>query len=128
MKHLVWLFALIAIPLSASTDLSPDEYVRICKGMISAGFLKPIDSIEVLKEEDGVVYLAYTRTRDETRWTYRCKISGSSIIWASESGRWRTLKYDEKITFQIDRKAGTFTIYQLYSDGSKKEDTFPLEE
>ena len=126
----LFLFILLtATPFTSSAkDLSPTEYERVCKGAISAVFFPPIDSIRVVKEVGPVVFVSDIRKSDGSQWNTRCRIDGSSIIWATADGRWRTHPKDEKISFRVDRASGTFTIRQAFEDGSSDEKTFPLDD
>lgn len=78
--------------------------------------------IKVTKQDKGIVYLYYVRRDDGTKWSYRCKIEGSKVVWASDTGRWRTDPLDERITYRINGKL--LEIIQSYSDGSSTKESF----
>ncbi len=78
--------------------------------------------IKVTKQDKGIVYLYYVRRDDSTKWSYRCKITGSKVVWASDTGRWRTDPLDEKITYHINGKL--LEITQSYSDGTSTKESF----
>jgi len=55
-----------------------------------------------LTRTDGdILFLSYVRPLDNFDWTYRCRISGNRIIWASEPGRWREDPNDDEVSFEI---------------------------
>lgn len=106
--------------------LSGDESGKICKGLVSLLFNHPIDDVKITRKEGDVMYLAHTRTTDHTTWEIKCRIQGSVIIWGNADGRWQTDKQDGQISFQVDRTAQTFTVREVFSDGSERHKTFSL--
>ena len=95
---------------------------QICKDAIAAIMGQSPTIISITKTESGVVYLNYVRQNDGSRWSYRCKLEGDRVIWASETGRWRTDGYDDKITHRINDNS--VEIIQRFSDGSSSTKTF----
>jgi len=80
---------------------------------------------------DGdVVWNSYVRENDGTRWSQRCRFEGSRIIWASDTGRWRTHPADERTTFQVfqGREEILLHIIDKYPDGSQTTRNFTLQE
>ena len=96
---------------------------EICRAAIAAIMGHEPRIIKVDKSADGVDYLSYIRD-DGTLWSYRCKISGNEIIWASDTGRWRTDSLDEKIVYKISEDHNVVTITQTFSDSSEIVKTY----
>lgn len=129
MPRILTLVLLSILPLvSCAEELTATERERVCKGAVAVLFFPPIDSVRVTKSEGGIIYLSHVRQRDGSEWKTKCRIEGNSIIWGSADGRWRTHPQDEKLTFRIDRMKSTFSIRQVFEDGSSDEKTFLLEE
>lgn len=95
--------------------------MKVCRATIAALMGRPIDIVDVTKEQDGVVYTKYVRPNDESTWSHRCRVSGSSVFWATETGRWRTA-VDETITYRLD--GDEIVIQQRFLDGSRNEKRF----
>jgi len=98
---------------------------QICKATISSMMGRDLSIVKVDSQSEGITYLSYIRPDDNTEWKFRCKIEGSSIIWAAEpDGRWRTDPADSELTFSIDSENKNLTIRETFSDGSSSEDVF----
>ena len=82
--------------------------------------------ISIDRAEVGVVYLSYVRSDDQTRWPYRCKLQGSKVLWATETGRWRSDPEDSVITFTIS--GNTLKVVDQFGDGSANSESFVLTE
>lgn len=95
---------------------------QICKATV-ASLMKQPPTIIGTAEQDGVVLLSYRRPSDGSQWNYRCRISGETVVWASNPGRWRDGPRDEKVTYRL-KGATDITIRQQFSDGSSSDDTF----
>lgn len=89
---------------------------QICIATIAAAMDRDPSIIKINSIKSNVTYLSYIRKPDGKRWGYRCKLDGNNAIWASDTGRWRTDKFDPKITFSI--QGNKVNIYEKYSDGS----------
>ncbi|KQA16291.1 hypothetical protein [Vibrio metoecus] len=87
-------------------ELLTSEKATLCKAYIGEMFGKPMASIDNYKNSEGLVYVRYIRSSDNTAWSYVCDVSTDSMVWAgwlhdSQSwGRWRNedkvkLKYDD---------------------------------
>lgn len=95
---------------------------QICKGAIGAIMGQDPETINVTKNEEGIVYLHYVRADDGSNWAYRCKLDGSKLIWASDTGRWRNGPADETITYKVT--GSTLEIVQTFTDGSASTATY----
>jgi hypothetical protein len=89
------------LAFAVAAAASPLEPLLICRAAI--GSLTDRDpSLFRLSRTDGeILFLTYVRPIDNFDWTYRCKIKGNRVIWASEPGRWRENPNDDKVSFQI---------------------------
>lgn len=97
------------------------DHETISKGAISAIFGVPMERIQTIGRSGDVYHLGYTRQSDGSRWQYKCRVDGSSIIWGTLDGRWRT---EERISFSVDGSSGSFIIRQLHADGSVTQKQF----
>ena len=95
----------------------------ICKAAVAAMMGRNPKIMTIDRREGGIVHLSYIRKDDGSHWAYRCRLEGDRVIWASDTGRWRTHPADEKILYSVS-DAGV-TITQAWTDGSKSVDTFP---
>lgn len=80
--------------------------------------------IAVDKTEGDVIYVSYRRPDDGTVWKQRCRIEGTKIIWATETGRWRVHPLDEVITYSATPSA--LTIQQKFTDGSTSTKSYSM--
>ena len=111
---------LAASSVLAETKVPQD---KVCKAAVAAIMGRDAKIIKIDKQDGAVTHLSYVRPNDGTLWKYRCKLEGNRVIWASDTGRWRTDPLDEEILFKVDEASGV-TITQEYTDGSKDEDHF----
>jgi hypothetical protein len=89
---------------------------QICKAAIGTIMRRDPSTIKISKTEAGVTYLSYVRENDGTNWAYRCKLENEKIIWATDTGRWRTHPEDSVITYS--ETAQEIKIVEFYGDGS----------
>ncbi|XVJ69260.1 MAG: hypothetical protein HEQ39_06125 [Rhizobacter sp.] len=115
----------VSIPPSSTSKVTSLDAGKICKATVATVMARSPQIISIESEVAGVVLLSYRRPDDRTQWKNRCKIVGTSVVWASESGRWRDGPHDEKITFQMT-SPDQLVIKQRYSDGSTDEKSFFL--
>tara|TARA_R110002072_G_scaffold197707_1_gene355368 strand:- start:432 stop:785 length:354 start_codon:yes stop_codon:yes gene_type:complete len=94
---LVWLPAGAAVAAELSMT-------QICKAGLSVVMGRAPNIMTTEKVNNGIVYLSYRRPSDNTKWSYRCRVEGNRIIWASAQGRWRTHSSDSVVTFGHDGK------------------------
>ncbi len=100
---------------AASDSESPFTREMICRAAIATIFARDVSTIAVDRVVENVVWLSYVRPSDGSRWVNRCRLDGSRVIWASETGRWRNLKEDSVITFLKTRSA--LRIRERFPDG-----------
>jgi hypothetical protein len=95
---------------------------QLCKAAIAKTMGRDPKVMQVLKIDSGIVSLQYVRKSDGSLWAYRCRVEGSQIIWASDSGRWRDDPRDERITYSIE--GGTVTIKETLTSGDTTQVKF----
>lgn len=95
---------------------------ELCKAGISILMGRDPSIMKIDRTDGAVVYLSYIRPDDRSLWSYRCKIEGNRIIWASSTGRWRTHPLDEVITFSVS--GDRLHLDEAYSDQSTTKATF----
>lgn len=88
---------------------------QICKAGIGKTMGRD-PAIMRTRPSGGFTVVSYVRDDGEL-WTYRCRIQGDRIVWASETGRWRTHPADEVLTF-AETPDGNLRVDERYSDGS----------
>lgn len=69
------------------------------------------------RKKDELYLVSYIRKSDNQKFSYKIKFEGNKILWANLDGRWRNLKYDEKITFV--EKENKVEIIQTFDDNSQ---------
>jgi hypothetical protein len=119
----MWTLRLIggALVLSlAPVALAAVSDVDVCKATIGA-VMNRDPSIMVAADRGDLISVSYTRD-DGTSWAFKCKIQGSRVLWGNLDGRWRDTSMDSQISYRVD--GNTVTITELYSDGSRSEDSF----
>ena len=100
------------------TNFTKEDVARFA---ISSLMGQPSETMKVKTKYDKY-YVSYVRKSDAKKFDYKVKVHKNNVVWASIDGRWRSSKYDEKITFEeIDNK---LKIIQTFSDGSIAENYF----
>jgi hypothetical protein len=119
---------ILSIVLFGCGDSGKGEFSeqQICKATISKVMGKNPAIVKIDKISGNVINLSYIRQNDGKHWAYRCKLEGSTVIWASDTGRWRTGKYDSNITFSTNKK--NLNISEKYSDGSGDDKSYSLQQ
>lgn len=97
---------------------------EICRAAIGTLFHHDPRTIKIDRVEEGISYLSYVRVDDGTLWSYRCKIEGNQVIWASDTGRWRTHSLDEQVIYELDQDRQNLKIELKYSSGSSTKSSF----
>jgi len=101
---------------SAAQDRAdPANPARVCRATIATIVNQHLEEVVFDSERDGSIIVAYTRKGDSKLGRSKCKISGSSVMWGSEPGRWREHPLDEKVSFRVE--GSTLVIQQRFSDG-----------
>ena len=109
---------------AAAPPLEPDV---ICRAAIGALVDHDPKLFRVTRTDGDVLFLSYVRPIDNFDWTYRCRIRGNRVIWASEPGRWREDPGDDKVSFEIVAGGKQLRIIDDRSDGSSTNVLFDLD-
>jgi hypothetical protein len=83
---------------AAAASLEPE---LVCRAAIGSVMSRDPKLFRVTRTDSSVLLLSYVRRLDNFVWTYRCKIEGDRVIWASEPGRWRDGPKDDKVSFEM---------------------------
>ena len=89
---------------------------EVCRAGIAA-LMGREPSIISARQVGGIAHLSYVRPDDGTRWSYRCRLVGARILWASDTGRWRTHPADEVMSFN-ELSLDQLEVRLHFSDGS----------
>ena len=86
---------------AACAAASPIEPELICRAAIGSVTDRDPKVFRLTRTDGDVLFLTYVRPTDNFDRTYRCRINGNRVIWASEPGRWRENPTDAKISFEV---------------------------
>ena len=89
------------LEFAAGAAASPLEPELICRAAIGSVTDHDPKVFSLTRTEGDILFLTYVRPIDNFDRTYRCRIKGNRVIWASEPGRWRENPTDAKISFEI---------------------------
>lgn len=131
MKKHIYTFLIASFYLFSISNLVLAEEilfskVQICKACLATVMSKDPKIIKIDKNEGDIIYLSYIRPSDKKKWAYRCKLSGSRFIWASDTGRWRDSQYDSKVTYEISGEL--IKITDRFNDGSASSKSFTIKQ
>jgi hypothetical protein len=109
---------------AAAPPLAPEV---ICRAAIGSLMDRDPKLFRVTRTDGDILFLSYVRPIDNFDWTYRCKIQGNRVIWASEPGRWREDPKDDKVSFGIVAGGKQLRIINDRGDGSSTKVLFDLD-
>jgi hypothetical protein len=110
--------------LSPAAAAPAFEVEAICRTAIAAVMDRDPKAMRVTKNSDSVLILTYDRPIDNFIWTYRCRIDGNRVVWASEPGRWRDGPKDDKILFEVVDGGRQLRIIAVRRNGSRAQQLF----
>jgi hypothetical protein len=110
--------------VSSAIAEAPFGVPAICRTAIGSIAGRDPKSIHTSSSTEGILFLTYTRPFDNFVWTYRCRVEGNRIVWASEPGRWRDGPKDDKIFFEIAADGAQLRIVRKQANGSTKSESF----
>jgi hypothetical protein len=117
----------VSMVLAAASSASarpPFGPQAICRTAIAAIADRDPKLVQATVTPDGVVRLTYARPIDNFVWTYRCRIAGNRVVWASEPGRWRDGAKDDKIFFEIVGRGAQIRIIENHPNGTTTNQLF----
>lgn len=125
MKKILLLIPLVFIAPAQASEVTVGQ---VCKAASAAMFGRDHKIMQLDKVESGVAFVHYIRQDDGTRWAIKCKLIGDQVMWASNNpesiGRWRDDPADSTVKYAINGKK--IIITELYSDGSRTTNSYPL--
>ena len=123
--RLITLSMLLATMLPASA--APFEIEAICRTAIASIAGCDPKFMQITRTVGDVLLLTYARPIDNFVWTYRCRIEGNRVVWATEPGRWREDPKDDKVFFEIVEDGKKLRIIEDHRDGSSTQWIFDRE-
>jgi hypothetical protein len=122
-------FRLMTLPMllasmSPASAAPAFEAEAICRTAIAAIMDRDPKTMKVTKTADDVLVLTYDRPIDNFIWTYRCRIEGNRVVWASDPGRWREGPKDDKILFEVVDAGKQLRIIAIHRNGSRAQQLF----
>jgi hypothetical protein len=117
-------FAMLFASMSRASGAPAFEVEAICRTAIASIIGRDPKTIQVTLTDGDVLFLTYVRPIDNFVWTYRCRIDGNRVLWASEPGRWRDNPKDEKVFFEIVDGGKQLRIIEDHGDGSSTNQLF----
>jgi hypothetical protein len=115
------LLAGLSLPAAAAPAF---EVETICRTAIAAIMDRDPKAMKVTKNAGDLLILTYDRPIDNFIWTYRCRIQGNRVVWASEPGRWRDGPKDDQILFEVVDAGRQLRIIAVRRDGSRAQQLF----
>lgn len=117
-------FTMLFASLSLASAAPVFEVEAICRTAIASMTDRDPKMMQVTLTADDVLFLTYVRPIDNFVWTYRCRIEGNRVVWATEPGRWRDAPKDEKVFFEIIEGGKQLRIIEVHGDGSSTKQVF----
>jgi hypothetical protein len=117
-------FLMLLAGVSPAAAAPAFEVETICRTAIAAIMDRDPKTMKVTKNSDDVLILTYDRPIDNFIWTYRCRIDGNRVVWASEPGRWRDGPKDDKILFEVVDGGRQLRIIAVRRNGSRAQQLF----
>ena len=117
-------FVLLLSGMSRASAAPAFEVEAICRTAIASITGRDPKMMQVSLTADGVLFLTYVRPIDYFAWTYRCRIEGNRVLWATDPGRWRDDPSDTKIFFEIVDDGKQLRIIEDHGDGSSTKQLF----
>ena len=110
--------------LSPAAAAPAFEVEAICRTAIAAIMDRDPKAMKVTKNAGDLLILTYDRPIDNFIWTYRCRLQGNRVVWASEPGRWRDGPKDDQILFEVVDAGRQLRIIAVHRDGSRAQQLF----
>jgi hypothetical protein len=115
---------MLSASISAASAAPAFEVEAICRTAIASIMGRDPKIMQVTRTAGDVLFLTYLRPMDNFVWTYRCRIQGNQLVWATEPGRWREDPKDDKIFFEAVDAGKQLRIIEIHGDGSRTEQLF----
>jgi hypothetical protein len=121
-----WLITvtLLSASLSLASAAPAFEVAVICRTAIASIMGRDPKAMQVTRAVGDVLFLTYLRPIDNFVWTYRCRIEGNRVVWATEPGRWREGPKDDQVFFEDVDAGRQLRIIENHGDGSSTKEVF----
>jgi hypothetical protein len=117
-------FTVLSASISPASAAPAFEAGAICRTAIAVIAGRDPKIMQVTRTVGDVLFLTYVRPIDNFVWTYRCRIEGNRVVWASEPGRWRDDPKDDKVFFEDVDAGKQLRIIESHVDGSNTKQLF----
>jgi hypothetical protein len=117
-------FTMLSASLSQASAASAFEAAAICRTAIASVADRDPKAMQISRTAGDILFLTYARPIDNFVWTYRCRIDGNRVVWASEPGRWRDGPKDDKILFEEVGGGKQLRIIANHRDGTSTKQVF----
>ncbi|MDB5517335.1 MAG: hypothetical protein JWQ17_4093 [Tardiphaga sp.] len=117
-------FMMLFASLSPASATPSFEAEAICRTAIASMTDRDPKIMQVSRTDGDVLFLTYVRPIDNFVWTYRCRIEGNRVVWATEPGRWREDPKDNEILFEVVDGGKQLRIIENHRDGSTTRQLF----
>jgi hypothetical protein len=117
-------FTMLFASMSRASGAPAFEVEAICRTAIASIMGRDPKMMQVTLTTGDVLFLTYVRPIDNFVWNYRCRIEGNRVLWASEPGRWRDDRKDEKVFFEVIDDGKQLRIIEDHGDGSRTNQLF----
>jgi hypothetical protein len=121
---LLMIFTILSGSISPALAASSFAVETICRTAIAAITDRDPKIMQVTRTIGDVLFLAYVRPIDNFVWTYRCRIEGNRVVWATEPGRWRDNPKDGEVLFEDVGEGKQLRIIENRGDGSSIKQVF----
>jgi hypothetical protein len=115
---------MLSASMSAASAASSFEVEAICRTAIASIMGRDPKIMQVTRIAGDVLFLTYVRPMDNFVWTYRCRIEGNRVVWATEPGRWRDDPKDGEVFFEVVGAGKQLRIIEKHGDGSSTKQLF----
>jgi hypothetical protein len=117
-------FTMLSASLSPASDAPAFEVAAICRTAIASIMGRDPKAMQVTRVAGDILFLTYLRPIDNFVWTYRCRIEGNRVVWATEPGRWREDPKDDQVFFEDVDAGKQLRIIENHRDGSSTRQLF----
>jgi hypothetical protein len=121
-------FTMLSASISLASAAPSFEIEAICRTAIASIMGRDPKIMQVTRTVGDVLFLTYVRPMDNFVWTYRCRIEGNRVMWASEPGRWRDDPNDEKVFFEVIEGGRQLRIIEDHGNSLSTKQLFDREQ
>jgi hypothetical protein len=118
------IFTALSASISPASAGPAFEVEAICRTEMASIMGHDPKIMQVTRTAGEVLFLTYVRAMDNFVWTYRCRVVGNRVVWASEPGRWRDDPKDDEVFFEVVDAGKQLRIIENHGDGSITKQLF----